>query len=42
MNLSFSTRGWGDLSWDEMMELALEMGFGGALMCNFWSKTRIA
>ena len=24
MNLSFSTRGWPALSWDEMMELALE------------------
>ena len=27
MNLSFSTRGWGDLGWDELMELALEMFF---------------
>ena len=34
MNLSFSTRGWGDLSWDEMMELALEMGFGGIEVYN--------
>jgi len=34
MNLSFSTRGWGNLSWDEMMELALEMGFGGIEVYN--------
>ena len=25
MNLSFSTRGWPDLSWDEMMDLATDM-----------------
>ena len=29
MNLSFSTRGWPELSWDEMLETALDMGFGG-------------
>ena len=34
MNLSFSTRGWPDLSWDEMMELALDMGFGGIEVYN--------
>ena len=29
MNLSFSTRGWPDLSWQEMIDTALDMGFGG-------------
>ena len=29
MRLSFSTRGWTDLSWEEMMHTALEMGFSG-------------
>jgi len=34
MNLSFSTRGWPDLSWEEMMDLALDMGFGGIEVYN--------
>ncbi len=34
MNLSFSTRGWGDLSWDEMVSTALEMKFGGIEVYN--------
>ena len=34
MNLSFSTRGWPELSWEEMMELALDMGFGGIEVYN--------
>ena len=34
MNLSFSTRGWPDLSWDEMMSLATDMGFGGIEVYN--------
>ena len=34
MNLSFSTRGWPELSWDEMMETALEMGFTGIEVYN--------
>ena len=34
MNLSFSTRGWPDLSWEEMMETALEMGFSGIEVYN--------
>ena len=29
MNLSFSTRGWPELSWDEMIDTALDMGFAG-------------
>ena len=34
MNLSFSTRGWPELSWDEMMELALDNGFNGIEVYN--------
>ena len=34
MNLSFSTRGWPELSWEEMMETALEMGFTGIEVYN--------
>ena len=29
MKLSFSTRGWGDLSWDTWLDTALEMKFTG-------------
>ena len=29
MKLSFSTRGWGDLSWDTLLDTALEMKFTG-------------
>ena len=34
MKLSFSTRGWPDLSWEEMMETALDMGFSGIEVYN--------
>ena len=34
MNLSFSTRGWPGLSWDEMIETALDMGFTGIEVYN--------
>ena len=34
MNLSFSTRGWPNLSWDEMIDTALDMGFGGIEVYN--------
>ena len=34
MKLSFSTRGWPELSWDEMIVLAEEMGFGGIEVYN--------
>ena len=34
MKLSFSTRGWSGLSWEEMMETALEMGFSGIEVYN--------
>ena len=29
MKLSFSTRGWADHSWDELVSTALEMDFSG-------------
>ena len=34
MRLSFSTRGWPELSWEEMMELARDMGFSGIEVYN--------
>ncbi len=34
MNLSFSTRVWPELSWNEMMALATDMGFGGIEVYN--------
>ena len=34
MNLSFSTRGWPELSWDDMIQTALEMGFTGIEVYN--------
>ena len=34
MRLSFSTRGWPDLSWDEMIALAEDMGFAGIEVYN--------
>ncbi len=34
MKLSFSTRGWPELTWDEMVDTALEMGFSGIEVYN--------
>ncbi|MBE6976804.1 MAG: AMP-dependent synthetase [Ruminococcaceae bacterium] len=34
MKLSFSTRGWPGLSWDEMLDTALDMGFSGIEVYN--------
>ena len=34
MKLSFSTRGWPALTWDEMVESALDMGFAGVEIYN--------
>ena len=34
MNLSFSTRGWPDLSWDDMLHTAKDMGFSGVEVYN--------
>ena len=36
MNLSFSTRGWGDLSWDQMIQEAVDMRFGGVEVYNLF------
>ena len=36
MNLSFSTRGWGDLTWDELLDAALDMKFTGIEVYNLW------
>lgn len=29
MKISFSTRGWKELTWDELKEVAIEMDFAG-------------
>ena len=34
MNLSFSTRGWSNYSWDELVALAAEMEFSGIEVCD--------
>ena len=34
MNLSFSTRGWTDLTWDQMLDAATDMGFTGIEVYN--------
>ena len=34
MNLSFSTRGWRDVSWEENLSTAQIMGFGGIELYN--------
>lgn len=34
MNLSFSTRGWNDLSWENTVAVAADMGFGGIEVYN--------
>ena len=34
MKLSFSTRGWPGLSWEEMLDTALDMGFSGVEVYN--------
>ena len=34
MKLSFSTRGWDDISWDEMLDIAVDMHFDGIEVYN--------
>ena len=34
MKLSFSTRGWTDLGWEDMIATALDMGFSGIEVYN--------
>ena len=36
MNLSFSSRGWGDLTWEEMIDAALDMKFTGIEVYNLF------
>ena len=36
MNLSFSTRGWGDLSWEELIDAAVDMKFSGIEVYNLF------
>ena len=36
MNLSFSTRGWSDLSWEDMIDAALDMKFTGIEVYNLF------
>ena len=36
MKLSFSTRGWGNVSWDTHLETALEMKFTGIELYDLW------
>ena len=36
MKLSFSTRGWGDLSWEEILDSALDMKFTGIEVYNLF------
>ena len=36
MKLSFSTRGWGDLTWDEMVDAAIDMKFTGIEVYNLF------
>ncbi|MBQ2926411.1 MAG: hypothetical protein IJE03_06255, partial [Ruminiclostridium sp.] len=36
MKLSFSTRGWGDLSWEELLDSALDMKFTGIEIYNLF------
>ena len=34
MNLSFSTRGWADMTWEEALQTATDMGFNGIEVYN--------
>ena len=36
MNLSFSTRGWGDMTWEELLDAALDMKFTGIEVYNLF------
>ncbi len=36
MNLSFSTRGWGDMTWEQMLETAVDMKFTGIEVYNLF------
>ncbi len=36
MNLSFSTRGWGDMSWEQLLDAAVDMKFTGIEIYNLF------
>ena len=40
MKLSFSTRGWPELSFEEMLQVASDMGFSGVEVYNLQSLIR--
>ncbi len=41
MNLSFSTRGWGEMTWEAMQETALSMGFSGIEVYDLPKRTAL-
>ena len=41
MKLSFSTRGWSDYSWDELVRLAVEMDFDGIEVYDVFNQPRL-
>ena len=41
MKLSFSTRGWPDMGWQEMLDTASEMGFAGIELYNLFNKPEL-
>jgi fatty-acyl-CoA synthase len=42
MRLSFSTRGWGDVPWDELVETAADMGFAGVEVYDALGNERLS
>ena len=41
MNLSFSTRGWQSLGWEEIIEIADEMRFSGIELYNVQKRSEL-
>ena len=42
MRLSFSTRGWGDVPWDELVSTAGDMGFEGVEPYNVLANGKLS
>ena len=42
MKLSFSTRGWGDIPWDELVSTAADMGFAGVEVYDVIGNSRFS
>ena len=42
MRLSFSTRGWGDVPWDELVATAADMGFAGVEVYDVLGNARLS